>query len=208
MAEMRRELLLTMVVGVVGVVSCRTVSQPPAHSDTEKPAWQTAVSLAGAAYRLTPENTKIEFVGSAGSKSQPGSFKQFSGGLDWPARIPIPTRLAIEIDMTSVSTNILPLTMHLKSADFFDVATYPRASFQTSKIEPGQTPGSCILLGDFIMHGVTKQLSIPATLVVAGKVLTLHSQFTIRQSEFGMVKAAKKTNDEVPITVSAKVTRS
>jgi polyisoprenoid-binding protein YceI len=228
MARMRKLLLLLLVAGTVGLFSCQPSNRPvvphdgPKHdgpapqaqADQAGPplgvqtAAQTAApALAAGAFRLAPDNTKIEFVGSAGSKSQPGRFRQFHGVLDWPDGSPGPTRLSVEIDMESVETNIFLLTKHLRSADFFDVAAHPKASFTTTKIEPGQAPGSYALTGDFTLHGVTKSLSVPATCGLTDKGLTLDCKFTVRQSEFGMVKAAKKTNDEVPVTVSARLSR-
>jgi polyisoprenoid-binding protein YceI len=50
----------------------------------------------------------------------------------------------------------------LKTADFFDAATYPTITFKTKRVET--VDGQIILVGDFTMRGVTKELRLPASL--------------------------------------------
>jgi polyisoprenoid-binding protein YceI len=41
----------------------------------------------------------------------------------------------IEVDMDSIQTDVEARNVHLKSPDFFDVATYPKAFFRSTRIE-------------------------------------------------------------------------
>jgi polyisoprenoid-binding protein YceI len=52
---------------------------------------------------------------------------------------------------------------HLRSPDFFDAATFPTISFKTKRVEPG-SDGQWVLIADFTMRGVTKELLLPAKL--------------------------------------------
>ncbi|HWG43999.1 MAG TPA: YceI family protein, partial [Gemmataceae bacterium] len=65
-----------------------------------------------------------------------------------------------------------------------------------------------VITGNLTLHGVTRAISAPADLTLANGLLTLSSRFLIRQSEFGMMEALKKSKDEVPITVSIRASRS
>ena len=59
----------------------------------------------------------------------------------------------------SINTGIEPRNNHLKSADFFDVTTYPSLSFKSTGIKPAEK-GKYILTGDLTMHGITKPVTM------------------------------------------------
>src|SRR5258708_19038255 len=46
---------------------------------------------------------------------------------------------------------------HLKSPDFFDVATYPAITFKSKKVEQ-EAQGKINVTGDFTIHGVTREV--------------------------------------------------
>ncbi len=183
------------------------------HNQQTVPAGTAAVSssakpMAPGVLRLTPGNTKVEFTGATSVMKQQGSFKQMAGTLEL-AENREPVSVALDIDMNSTSTNIFLLSRHLKSADFFDVEKYPHASFISTKIESSpSTYTSHVITGEFTLHGVSKTVSIPATIAVASDAVTLTSNFSIKQSDFGMDKGAKSANDEVPVRVTARVPRT
>jgi polyisoprenoid-binding protein YceI len=52
---------------------------------------------------------------------------------------------------------------HLKTPDFFDAAKYPEITFKSKRIE--KKGKNLILTGDFSMHGVTKEISFPFSMV-------------------------------------------
>lgn len=191
-----------------GAACCSAFRSSPARKSTPSAPPQPGAVAAGDIL-LTPENTKIEFLGSSERTSQAGSFQQFTGTFHAAGGDLSSARLTFDIDMDSTTTSIALLTRHLKSADFFDVKQFPRASFTSTSIQPNTTPGATHLItGQLTLHGVTKTITAPANLSLADGVLTLSSRFTIRQSEFGMTEAAKKTRDEVPITVTIRAARS
>ena len=59
----------------------------------------------------------------------------------------------------SINTGIEPRNNHLKSAEFFDVATYPTMIFKSTGIR-GKGKGKYILTGDLTMHGITKPVAM------------------------------------------------
>ena len=161
-----------------------------------------------AALLIGPENTSIRFVGASLKNRQPGSFGRFSGQLELASNDPCDGRLSIEIDMDSVSTEIPLLTKHLKRADFFDVEHFPKATFVSSRVEASKGEGAThMLTGNLTVHGVTRMLSIPARFAVSADRVVLDATIEVRQSEFGMERAARKTDDLVAVTVSARLAR-
>ncbi|MBC7693947.1 MAG: YceI family protein [Burkholderiales bacterium] len=66
------------------------------------------------------------------------------------------------VDAASVNTNDEKRDGHLKSADFFDVAKYPKITFVSKSMKLGKVKGTYTLVGDLTMHGVTKSVSLVA----------------------------------------------
>jgi len=162
------------------------------------PTTSPATSPPGA---LSPQNTRITFIGSALAASHEGTFTRFSGQLDCPDSDPTDAHIVVEIEMDSITTDIPLLTKHLKESDFFEVKKYPTARFVSTRIQPGANP---TIAGDFTIHGVTKSLMFPAKFQTDGRTITLDATITIRQSDFAM-QSARITNDDVPVTVSIRV---
>lgn len=155
--------------------------------------------IQGSAVALTPQNTSIEFVcAHVGPKPDPrkGSFTKFNGKAELDAALQELKSLTIDIDTNSLATEFDKLTTHLKSPDFFDVRKYPAAKFESTKIEKGQ------LVGKLTLHGVTKEIAIPATVKVVGGALVLTSEFTLDRAEFGMNFDPTKVENKVALKVT------
>src|SRR5262245_8486284 len=83
-----------------------------------------AVPVQAGAAALTPQNTKIQFVcAHVGPRPDPrkGGFTKFSGKAQLDPTSKALKSISIEIDTSSLFTEIDMLTNHLKSPDFFEV---------------------------------------------------------------------------------------
>ena len=175
------------------------------ESNTAKPA--EAETLA-----ITPENSKVEFIAAKVTRSHNGSFKKFSGAIDLVANHLENSRVTIDIETGSVVTDEDKLTAHLKTPDFFDVARYPKATFVSTRIEPGNTGGAThMVTGNFELHGVKKSISFPANIQVAADNVSINSEFSINRKDFQLLypgKADDLIRDGVVIKLSLKVPRT
>jgi polyisoprenoid-binding protein YceI len=65
----------------------------------------------------------------------------------------------LSADVASINTEVEMRDNDLKSANFFDVATYPKITFKSTSIKPdGQNKYK--LTGNLAMHGVTKSITM------------------------------------------------
>src|SRR5215210_4501077 len=64
-----------------------------------------------------------------------GRFTAFSGTIALDAEQPERSTVSLEIDAASLDTGTPDRDAHLRSPDFFDVATYPTLTFVSSRIE-------------------------------------------------------------------------
>jgi len=96
-----------------------------------------------------------------------GSFRTFDGRFSYDERKPEKNSVSISIDTASLDTNHAERNKHLRSADFFDVSTFPKATFVSSSYEKtGKKTG--ILHGKLTLHGVTKNIAIQVTQIGTG----------------------------------------
>jgi polyisoprenoid-binding protein YceI len=134
-------------------------------------------SFASAAdtYKIDPAHTTITFsVRHLGINSVKGQFKEFAGSIV----VENDTIKAASgtIQVKSVETGVRQRDDHLRTADFFDAARYPLITFKTKRIikKPvfarHKLPhGRVTMITDFTMHGVTKELRLPAKLTGPAK---------------------------------------
>ena len=180
-------------------------------SDTSKAVTGEAAKTAspqtagGQKYAITPQNSKIEFIGSKVTGSHNGSFQKFNGEINYANNDPAQSHVTITIDTSSIQTDDPKLTEHLKTPDFFDVAKYPQATFTSTAIKPGGEKGAThTVTGNLKMHGVEKSVSFPATIAVSGDTATVDANFAINRKDFGINYAGAANNlirDEVVMTL-------
>ncbi len=163
------------------------VVEEPAAEPAPAPAPEEA--MAADVYGLSEDST-IGFVGSKVTGSHEGGFKSFTGTVSVVGGTPEGSSVEVTIDTTSLWADSEKLAGHLKSADFFDVATHPSASFQSTEIAAGED-GTYTLTGNLDLHGVTKQISFPATIEVGEGGFTAKADFSINRMDFGIVYAGR-----------------
>src|SRR5688572_1547959 len=169
LAHMRTWKSFTLIVTVAGLAGCAknpAENVPKADvSSSSNAATRSAGASAEKTYAFTPAGSSIEFVGSKVTGSHKGGFKQFAGELRVIDGKVADTGNKVVINTTSLWSDTERLTLHLKNPDFFDVAKYPTATFETSTVTP--TPSNSIVAGNLTLHGVTKHISFPAKVQVS-----------------------------------------
>ena len=168
-----------------------TEGQPAAQINESggQPTSKADAPAGGRVFTLSDTST-VEFVGSKVTGSHDGGFSTFSGTVTVPEGGEL-TQAQIDttIDMNSVRSDNDRLTGHLMSADFFEVETYPEATFVSTGIT--KDGGDYTISGDLTLHGVTKNISFPATMALDGDKLTATASFSINRTDFGIVYPGK-----------------
>lgn len=113
-------------------------------------------------YKVDPAHTSVTFsVRHLGINNVKGHFKEFAGEIVMDKGAV--TAATGTIQVKSVDTGVQKRDDHLRTADFFDAAKYPTITFKTKRVEKGSS-GETVLVADFTMRGVTKELRLPAKL--------------------------------------------
>ena len=160
----RSSMILTVLSGLLLLCACANPAADKPKAVTSQAAPVSSPVIAGEKYLITPDNSKIEFVGSKVTGSHHGAFAKFSGAIDYAGQ-PEKSQVTITIDTSSVTTDTPDLTKHLQTADFFDVAKYPQATFVSTEMKPSGDKGAThTVAGNLTLHGVTKSVTFPATM--------------------------------------------
>ncbi len=187
-----------------------TVTDPAGNASSNSDAPSTE-SAKGEALALTPANTTVTFIGSKVTGRHEGGFTMFTGTIDLVNGNPAESSVSVEIDLNTLYSDDPKLTDHLKSADFFEVAKFPKATFRSTRIEPGGKAGDNYLVtGDLEMRGQLKTVSFPLKIDVTSTDVTVKAGFVINRKDFGMVypgKADDLIRDDVSILMDSKVLR-
>ena len=91
-----------------------------------------------------------------------GRFNDFNGKFDWNPNDVSKSSLQFAAKTNSVDTGNSKRDAHIQNSDFFDSENYPEFSFQSTKIEHLSGERYAIT-GDLTARGVTKQITVPAT---------------------------------------------
>jgi polyisoprenoid-binding protein YceI len=177
----------------LGAVACDDPSKGKAKALTSE-AVTTATSLSAVAppgqtarYTFDQSLSKVSWVGSKVTGKHEGGFGTFKGTVDVGDGAPEKSKVDVDIDAASITSDAEKLTGHLKSGDFFDVQTHPKATFVSTKIEKGGEKGAThTITGNLTIKGITKAITFPATVQIAGDTANVDAEFAINRRDFSL----------------------
>ncbi len=91
-----------------------------------------------------------------------GEFGKMSGTIEYDGKTAASIKVDATIDASTITTRNEYRDNDLKSDHFFEVAKYPTLTFKSKKVVPG-AGGAFQLVGDLTLHGVTKEVTLDAT---------------------------------------------
>ena len=142
-----------------------------------------------------------------------GRFNEFAGTIEFDESNPDNSRVDVTIQAGSIDTAVPDRDTHLRSADFFDVENYPTLRFVSTSVTR-RGGNDYDVNGDLTIHGVTRQVVLPATFVGAAtdpwgnQKSVFEAELTLNRKDFGLTyNAALETGgllvgDEVRVSLS------
>jgi polyisoprenoid-binding protein YceI len=159
---------------------------PVAPVAAPEPAPEAAADVTPYAFDGTAST--LGFIAGKVTKDHPGGFKTFSGTAKIAGTAL--TEVTAEIELGSVFSDAPKLTGHLQSPDFFDVGTFPKATFTSSAVAVG-ADGVTTVTGTLDLHGVKKELSFPVTVAQTEGGQKVTGEFTLNRQDFGIAYPGK-----------------
>ncbi len=115
-----------------------------------------ASQLQAATYEIDKSHSEVGFaVKHLVISTVHGSFKDFSGKLNYDPKNLAQTKFEAKIDASSVYTNDTKRDEHLRGEDFFFAKKFPEFIFKSTEVM-GTDPKNFKVKGDLTMRGVTK----------------------------------------------------
>jgi polyisoprenoid-binding protein YceI len=182
--------------------SCKNPADETTDASVSEAA-PAATSSGGTVYTFTDDST-IGFIGSKVTGSHEGGFKKFDGSFTVEDGVPQAGQFTIDMDSTWSDDD--KLTQHLKAPDFFDVPTFPTSEFVVTNFDK-KSDTSYHLSGNLTLHGMTKNITFPATVTSSAEMVTVKAEFDINRDDFGINYEGRKDDairDEVVIKFDLK----
>lgn len=168
-------------------------------------------------YTIDPMHSRVAFsVRHLGIGNVHGRFKVFTGMLLMDGNKIKEATGTIEVQ--SVDTGVPKRDEHLQAADFFDAAQYPTIEFKTKRVV-GSEDGF-VMIADFTMRGVTRQLQLPVTVTEPVKDawgdvrIGLEAKTKVNRKDYGIKYHAlletgiPVVSDEIQIEISAEAIKA
>ena len=164
---------------------------------------------AGVTYKLDPQHTNVIASWSHFGFSHPSAnFGQADGTLVYDEAAPEESSVTVSLPLSGMDTFVPALDEHLKSADFFDAAKFPAATFKSSKVHQ-LSKGKLTVDGTLTIKGVAKPVTLNVTLNNVGvhpmskqQSIGFDATATIKRSEFGMGAYAPAVSDEITLRIT------
>ena len=146
------------------------------------------------AYKLDSDHGKITWsVSHMGFSTYTGQFVNVQAELSLNTANPAASTLTATIPLADVASGNTALTGHLQTADFFDTANHPTATFVSRSVTvDADDANEATVVGDLTLRGVTRPVTIEVEFNQAGPSMgnTYKAGFdgeaTIKRSEFGI----------------------
>lgn len=97
-----------------------------------------------------------------------GRFNEFDGSFYYDDAKPEASAINVLIKTASVDSNHAERDKHLRGEDFLDVKKFPEARFVSKRVEVKDSEHA-IMVGDFTLRGITKEIQFPVQKIGEGK---------------------------------------
>ena len=198
--------------------------QPPAGAPAAQPQRPPQAPLGPNEWAIDGSHSAANFsVRHNVVSTVRGQLGTITGKIEYDGKDINSVKADVAIDMTKINTQNERRDTHLRSPDFFDVATHPTLTFKSKRVEPG-TAGKFKLVGDLTIRGNTKEVVLdvegPSPIVTAAgrnnttNVLTGATATTkISRKEFGvlwnnLIETMPVVGDEVTVTIDLELRRN
>lgn len=201
-----RKAVLSSVAAVALLGSAAVIAQTMSKPGSPDPAQVT-----GGTYAVEPTHTQILFAyDHMGFSNNMGIIAQPTGTLTLDPKKPDAAKVSIDVPIANLKTGIDKLDEHLMKADFFDVAKFPTAKFESTSVKVDGTTAD--ISGNLTIKGITKPVTLDAKFYGAGKApaqmggkenIGFAATTMVKRSDFGMGMAVPMVGDEIELKITA-----
>jgi len=221
---MRTAHLLLPLAAALALAACAQQDQapadatPPAVSAPAQPSSEalaetepTAEAVAGVSgtYVLDPNHTDVIAQWSHFGFSNPiAHFGEVSGQIVYNAENVGASSVEVTLPLSGLNSHVGAFDDHLRSADFFDAAKFPNATFKSTAVESAGT-NKLKVTGDLTIKDITRPVVLDVTINKFGEqpmakraAAGFDAVAQLKRSDFGLGMAAPNVSDEVELRIT------
>jgi len=163
-----------------------------------------AARAAPAAWTVDKAASRLGFKSSFSGMDFEASFRRWDAQIVFDPKALGASSATVSIEPASVATGDAERDGALPTADWFDVAQFPRAIFVTKSIK---SLGGDRYRADGVLtlRGQSRPVALPFTLTIAGDVAKMTGEVAIDRSAFGVGQGQWSSAETVPLTVTVTV---
>ncbi|MBW7932615.1 MAG: YceI family protein [Gemmatimonadaceae bacterium] len=164
----------------------------------------TAAGAQDGKYVKDVAHSEINFVAESRLLDAHGFFEKWDADITFDPAAWEKSEVKLVIDAKSINTRVTARDNHLRSKDFFYADSFPQITF-ASTIVNKMSDTKVNITGDLTIRGVTRQMTIPGTLVFwdeKTRTGRMKGQFTLVRTDFGVSfnSTMNPIADEIPVT--------
>ncbi len=164
----------------------------------------SGTAASAATWTVDPAKSKITFSGTQTGEPFSGTFKTFKATIDFDPAKPEAAHALVTIDMASAKTGDQQRDEALPGADWFDVTTFPQATFEATGFKP-KGGDAYEADGTLTIRRISKPVVLPFTLSISGNTAHAVGKAQVIRTAFGVGQGAWTTADYVAFEVNVDV---
>jgi polyisoprenoid-binding protein YceI len=140
-----------------------------------------------------------------------GEFSKFIVTVSQPNKDFSDAKIEMSADSKSINTGISMRDDHLRAPEYFNVEKFQKLTFVSTAVRKIKE-NEYVIVGDFTMRGVTKQVSLNAvhtgtTKTKSGEATGLKITGVVKRSDFGVGEIGPGLSDEVKLIADLELSK-
>jgi polyisoprenoid-binding protein YceI len=161
-------------------------------------------------YTLEPNYTQVILSWDHLGYSHPtAQIAQGTGMLEFDPLQPTMASLEVTLPVASLITGVPELDEHLKAADFFDVARFPRATFKSTRVEKGMAPDLLTVTGNLTLRDITRPVTLEVRVLKVGSnprtqvgTVGFNATGVLKRSDFKLDAFVPQVSDDITLRIT------
>ncbi|MGB4771639.1 MAG: YceI family protein [Chitinophagaceae bacterium] len=141
--------------------------------------------------------SKVSFsIKNFGLKTD-GSLTGLQGNLEMDPVNAQPKSISLSVDANTINTDNKMRDNHLRKADYFDVAKYPRLTFSATSFS--KTANGYLVIGTLTIKGTTKNIEVNCSATKDGGGMLFKGSFPINRRDFKVGGGSISLSDDLTV---------
>lgn len=158
---------------------------------------------APATWTVDPAKSSLSFAVSVNGQTVTGKLASFAAVIAFDPAGLAQSSAKVTIPMAGAKTDDATRDAMLPRPDWFNVAGFPQAVFRTTAFV-AKGGNAYEATGKLTLKGITKDVTLPFTLSIAGDTAVMKGETVLKRLDFG-VGTIKEFAGETPVALSVKV---